>query len=421
MADPKPRRPFGRSLPGTLASLRKRLANLVPTERWTDLMYGAHDRSFAVAGAMQADLLADLARAVDEAIREGAGIEAFRKKFDAAVLKYGWGYNGARDWRTRVIYRTNVATSYAAGRLQQLRDPDLLRVKPYWMYVHSDAVATPRPLHLSWNGIALPADHEWFKTHFAPNGWGCMCRIVAVSKRDIERLGGRLLETPPDDGSRDVDGRDVPNGIDYGWDYMPGATVGERFTKQAVKNLPEPLAVALTLDLLLAQEAEWTRTRGLAVGGDIEFASLVDATGKVAFRKRGGRRSVSFNNEQAKLMPGGTLLHNHPGSSSLSDADLRATLSMGLREVWAQGHDGTRYIARVLATDAAALATAIKKADRAVRAALNPRIKELGMGSVQRWHSHLVNRLLDRRGLIDYQMVGNAAPAWVDEILKDLP
>ena len=40
-------------------------------------------------------------------------VEAFREDFDAIVARLGWDYNGGRDWRTRVIYETNLNTSYA--------------------------------------------------------------------------------------------------------------------------------------------------------------------------------------------------------------------------------------------------------------------------------------------------------------------
>lgn len=152
---------------------RSKLGNLIPTERWTDVWKSQHDRGFMVAGAAKADLLADLARAVDGAIAEGKSIGWFRQQFDEIVGRHGWAYTGERNWRTRVIYQTNLSTSYAAGRLAQLRDPELQKLKPYWMYKHNDSVLHPRPLHQSWDGLTLPADHPWFKAHYPPNGWGC--------------------------------------------------------------------------------------------------------------------------------------------------------------------------------------------------------------------------------------------------------
>jgi len=76
-----------------LAFFRHKL-NL-PTQRWDDLLGAAHDRAFVVAGAMQADLLADLRGAVDQAIAGGTTLEQFRKDFKQIVAKRGWtGWTG---------------------------------------------------------------------------------------------------------------------------------------------------------------------------------------------------------------------------------------------------------------------------------------------------------------------------------------
>ena len=88
----------------------------LPTEHWDDILNAAHDRSFIVAGVTKADLLNDLNAAVDAAIANGETLEQFRARFDQIVAKYGWDYNGSRDWRSRVIYETNVRTAYSAGR-----------------------------------------------------------------------------------------------------------------------------------------------------------------------------------------------------------------------------------------------------------------------------------------------------------------
>jgi len=81
----------------------------LPTQRWFDLWQEAHDRAFVVAGAMQADLLADLHGAVLKGIAEGTTLETFRKDFKEIVARTGWtGWTGegtaaGRAWRTRVI------------------------------------------------------------------------------------------------------------------------------------------------------------------------------------------------------------------------------------------------------------------------------------------------------------------------------
>ena len=235
---------FKRPFAEQVAFFRGKLGNLIPTESWLDVQKAAHDTGFMVAGAAKADLLADLAGSVDQAISEGTGIEAFRKNFDQIVEKHGWSYKGEYNWRTRTIYRTNMATSYAAGRLVQLKSGNFT----HWMYRHSDSVARPRPLHVSWNGLTLPADDPWWQAHYPPNGWGCQCYVIGATRKTAERLGGRV-EDAPDDGLT-PDGR--PNGIDKGWDYMPGATTVDqvrRSLSEKLQALPGSLSDGLKKDL----------------------------------------------------------------------------------------------------------------------------------------------------------------------------
>ncbi|MGO4380364.1 phage minor head protein [Pseudoduganella sp. RAF19] len=201
----------------------------LPTDRWDDIMHGAHDRAFVVAGAAQADLLNDLRQAVQKAIEQGTGLDEFRKDFRKLVQRHGWtgwtgeGSEAGEAWRMRIIYQTNIATSYAAGRWKQLTNAKLLMVAPYWKYVHSDTVEHPRELHKSWNGLVLPYDHPFWQTHFPPNGWGCQCRVFAVDQREYEKAKAEgRAEAPP--GWDQIDPKTgAPLGIDRGFAYAPGA------------------------------------------------------------------------------------------------------------------------------------------------------------------------------------------------------
>lgn len=228
----------------------------LPSGRYDDIRKSAHDRAFMVAGAAKADLLNDLHDAINKAA-EGESIGKFRQRFDEIVKRNGWeGWTGSgskkgRDWRTKVIYQTNLSTSYAAGRYKQLNDPDLRKVRPYWQYIHNDTVQHPRPLHVSWSGLVLHADDPWWQTHFPPNGWGCRCRVKAV--RESEFKG----QTAPDDGSfTHIDSQGnkhtVPNGIDFGFDYAPGANTDmalREFVQKKLINYPDAISRTLTRDV----------------------------------------------------------------------------------------------------------------------------------------------------------------------------
>jgi hypothetical protein len=233
--------------------LRRKLD--LPTEKWTDIRKSAHDRAFVVAGAMKADLVADLHAAINRAAKDGGGLESFRKDFDAIVARHGWtGWTGegsaaGRAWRTRVIYQTNMATSYAAGRWAQVNDPDLAAFRPYIKYHHADGVMHPRPQHVSWNGLVLPRDHPFWKTHAPPNGWGCHCFVSAASQTDYDKAAASGQAEPPGGWDAVSPKTGAPVGIDKGWDYAPGASRMEelrRFVAEKAAGLPPEIGAALT-------------------------------------------------------------------------------------------------------------------------------------------------------------------------------
>jgi hypothetical protein len=120
------------------AEFFQRKLNL-PTDAWTDIYGQEHDWAFVVAGANRDEIVADFRTAVEKAITRGTSLEEFRRDFDDIVARYGWDYNGGRNWRSRVIYETNLRSSYSAGRWEQLQA--VKSVRPYWQYIHRAAPA----------------------------------------------------------------------------------------------------------------------------------------------------------------------------------------------------------------------------------------------------------------------------------------
>lgn len=254
------RQPFAEQV----AAWRLRLTVLWPTQKWDDVEPQFHDRGFMVAGATKAELLADLAKAVDKAIAEGRSLEEFRADFRSIVQKNGWhGWKGegtakGEAWRTRVIYRTNMATTYAAGRRAQLLAGNFA----FWVYRHGGS-REPRILHLGWNGLALPPDHEFWATHSPPNGWGCSCYVVgARTAAGVRRMGGDPDKRLPD-GWQALDPKTgVPKGIDKGWGYAPGVTVEEQVQLLAprLEVLPEKPSVGMIQSWLKMDSfADWMK------------------------------------------------------------------------------------------------------------------------------------------------------------------
>ena len=204
----------------------------LPTESYADIYGAEHDHAFVVAGANRLDLVADFRRAVDKAIADGTTLEEFRRDFDDIVAKYGWQYHGGRDWRSRIIYDTNLHASYQAGRYEQQQEMKHLR--PYWEYRHRDGQKHPRPEHEAWNGLVLHCDDPWWQTHYPVNAYGCKCTVFAHSERSLAQRGLKVGEAPAIEWQQQLIGKNsnnprvvsVPKGIDPGFDRIPGENAG---------------------------------------------------------------------------------------------------------------------------------------------------------------------------------------------------
>lgn len=187
-----------------------------------------------------------------------------RQDFKNIVAERGWtGWTGeetkaGRAWRTRVIYDTNLFTSYSAGRYQQMKA--VAAARPWWRYRHSDASVVPRPEHVAWDGTILRHDDPWWAVHTPPSGFGCRCFVETLSEREMKKYG--LAETPADEipFNGTVTGVDPktgqpfqrPDGVDRGWDYAPGAGVDvplRQLVSDKLINYPPAITKALSRDI----------------------------------------------------------------------------------------------------------------------------------------------------------------------------
>lgn len=175
----------------------------IPTSRWDDIWQGEHARHFMTAGAMKANLLSDFRDAVEKSVAGKMTLKEFQSRFDELVSKHGWSYNGGRNWRSALIYDTNVTTAYQAGRWKQFVESGV----KYLMYVHQDGVMNPRPLHVALDGTVRPIDDAFWDVHFPPNGWKCHCRAVRADASEATGL---------------PDAANDPATVDPGWRYNVG-------------------------------------------------------------------------------------------------------------------------------------------------------------------------------------------------------
>lgn len=214
---------------------------LQETFDWRDMLHQHHDRAFTIAKMMDVSLLGDVKQTVDAAIAEGWSFERFRSELTPMLISRGWWgrqemvdpeTGEAREVqlgsarRLRVIYDTNLRTSYAAGHWSRIdTNAD---TAPYVMYsaVLDDRT---RPEHAAWNGKVLRHDDAWWQSHTPPNGWNCRCTVIQLSERDLKRLGKDGPDEAPPSPTREWTNPrtgevlQVPAGVDPGWGYAPGA------------------------------------------------------------------------------------------------------------------------------------------------------------------------------------------------------
>lgn len=299
----------------------------LPTDNYLDLEGAEHDYAFVVAGANRNDILINFRAAIDKAITDGTTLDAFRKDFDDIVAKSGWDYNGGRSWRSRIIYDTNLYSSYNAGRYEQQQS--MAAYRPYLQYVHRDGQKNPRPQHEAWDDLVLPADDPFWQSHYPINAYGCKCSVIAHSETSLKREGLSVGTSPKINyvtkelGKRSGNPKTVtlPEGIDYGFDRIPGSNRVDMPSKLLLDkaiSVPPNLASNMVNNVLQVAEV-----RALL---NAEVKAMVDtvADEKIA---RGVSKSVGVLPEQVVTALTREGLEPSSAILALRDTDLLKLIS----------------------------------------------------------------------------------------------
>lgn len=226
-----------------IAALKRRGLNLDPSFSWQDIYGELHGQMFTVAKSTGYDILDDIFKALLKALSEGRTYEQFARELTPLLQQKGWwGRQLVEDpmtgqmepaqlgsaKRLQIIFDANMRVSYAAGHWSNFERNKSTR--PYLRYVtmHDDVV---RPEHAARHNLVLPVDHPYWNKWAAPCGWRCRCTMQSLSEREIRQLqaeGEILIFEPPADvlvpwtNKRTGEVRQIPKGIDPGWDHNPG-------------------------------------------------------------------------------------------------------------------------------------------------------------------------------------------------------
>lgn len=230
---------------------------------WQDTSAYEHAIAFTVAKMMDADLLFETRAAVQDALDNGTDFAAFKKRLKPYLMARGWwgqALMGDPDTgeikkvqlgstrRLRTIYHTNLRTAHAAGQWERIQANKAHQ--PYLKYIGSDA-ADPREAHKRFYGMILPVDDPFWATHMPPNGWGCRCRVRALTRAQAEREGisaSPKLRDVEHINTRTGEIEHYPEGVNPAFAHNPGDRLGA-LVKIAENKHGEAFADALMDEL----------------------------------------------------------------------------------------------------------------------------------------------------------------------------
>ena len=252
---------FGFDVPAKQALNYFKSKGLKESFSYVDVFREEHSTAFTVAKMMDIDLLKDVHDSLYAAISEGLSFDEWKERIVPTLQANGWwGRQPVYDpitkktivselgspHRLEVIFRTNMQMSYSVGQWQQIVEQS--EDAPWLMYDAVDDYRT-RPEHRAWDNIVLRWDNPWWKTHYPPNGWLCRCGVIQLSDMDLEVMGLSVSKAPQISyynwqNPRTLKNEKIPEGIDAGFDYNPGALRYRELLKvaeQKAKNLPDEL------------------------------------------------------------------------------------------------------------------------------------------------------------------------------------
>lgn len=225
------------------------------TFNYNELKKEAHHKSFTVAKVTRLDLLHDIFKEIQVGMKEGKHFDDFKKDILPTLQKKGWW--GQKDIinpgtgeiktidigtrRLKNIYTTNMRVAYSTARYKQQM---LLPISTYLKYI-SALLENTRDAHAALHNIVLPRDNKFWKTNYPLNGWGCKCKVMALSKKEALKQGLEISDKAP----KSVASKD--------WNYNPADI--SKVANLAKINLDDSIA-----SLLLVKSIKKTQYKDLS-------------------------------------------------------------------------------------------------------------------------------------------------------------
>ncbi len=164
---------------------------------WHETLDNAHSKAFTVAKIARMDLLQDIRQSLITAMQKGQTLEQWKANITPTLQEKGWWGKKTvinpvgreqevqlgSPRRLRTIYDTNMQSAFAAGRYKAMLAS--AEARPYWEWRHI-TISNPRKQHVALNGRLFRFDDPFWNVAYPPSEWGCKCRVIARSAREVE-------------------------------------------------------------------------------------------------------------------------------------------------------------------------------------------------------------------------------------------
>ncbi|EXA66944.1 Uncharacterized protein,-like protein of phage Mu protein gp30 [Acinetobacter baumannii] len=164
---------------------------------WHETLDNAHSKAFTVAKIARMDLLQDIRQSLITAMQKGQTLEQWKANITPTLQEKGWwgkktviNPEGREQEvqlgsprRLRTIYDTNMQSAFAAGRYKAMLAG--AETRPFWEWRHI-TISNPRKQHVALNGRLFRFDDPFWNVAYPPSEWGCKCRVIARSAREVE-------------------------------------------------------------------------------------------------------------------------------------------------------------------------------------------------------------------------------------------
>jgi SPP1 gp7 family putative phage head morphogenesis protein len=156
--------------------------------------------------------------ALDQTLTTGGTLADFKRTVGPAILSQWQGSVANPAWRMELVFRNATQRAYSFGRVEQLRDPAVARVRPFWFF---DAVGDARTSEIcrALDGTVLPASDPWWASHTPPCHHACrsIVRGLRASDPRVARAGNAPPPVASQQGFGTLPGEDEwqPRRADY--------------------------------------------------------------------------------------------------------------------------------------------------------------------------------------------------------------